>query len=205
MSKKCPECGNENPDNSSFCKNCGADIKSVSVASQSEAKPSKGGPLGWWSEQTNLVKALSVIGICCLGLIVIVGISAILSPDSNTSTTSTPATTQTTTPVQTEPTWHSIATFSGTGNKDTDSFTTKGEKFKVKITANADSIEYALISFFAYPEGETKMYVGNGGIDSFSQSKQSDEFIVTASPGSYYLAVIAANLNSWKIEVFDYY
>lgn len=204
MTKKCPECGNENPDSSSFCKNCGTELKGVSATPKPEAKPSKGGPMGWWSEQSNLVKALSVIGICCVGLLVIVGISGLLSPDSNTSTTSTPTTTQTTT-VQSEPTWHSVVNFTGTGKKDTDSFTTKGQKFKVKITANADSMEYALISFFAYPEGETKMYVGNGGIDSFSQKSQTDEFIVTASPGKYYLTVLAANLNSWNIEVLDYY
>lgn len=201
MTKTCPNCGKENPDNSSFCKNCGTDLKSVS-----SAPASKGGPVGWWSEQTNLVKALSIIGICCVGLLVIVGISAILSPDSNTSTTtSTPTSTQTATPVQTEPTWHSVATFTGTGDKETDSFTIKGQKFKVKITATTESLQYGSISFFTYPEGETRSYAGYGAIDSFSQSTETDEFMVTASPGSYYLSVLAANMKNWKAEVFDYY
>jgi len=204
MTKKCPECGNENPDNSSFCKNCGADLKGVSATPKPAAKPSKGGPTGWWSEQSSLVKALSVIGICCVGLIIVAGIGGLLLPDSNTNTSTTP-TTAPTTPAQTEATWHSVANFTGTGNKETDSFTTKGQKFKVKITANTDSMEYALISFFAYPEGETKMYVGNGGIDSFSKKSQTDEFIVNASPGKYYLTIIAANLKNWKVEVLDYY
>ena len=100
MTKKCPECGKENPDNSDFCKNCGTDIKSVT-----SVKKSKSGIAGWWGEQSNIVKGLSVVGVCCLGLILILGISAMLSPDSNTSntTTSTPTTTTPTpTPVESE-------------------------------------------------------------------------------------------------------
>ena len=120
---------------------------------------------------------------------------------SPTTTTTQPATT---TPVQ-APTWHSVAKFTGTGDKDTDTFSTKGDRFKVKITATTTSLEYGQISFYAYPEGETASYVGQGSISSFSQTTQTDEFFVTASPGNYYISVIAANLKNWKVEVFDYY
>ncbi|WJI10449.1 hypothetical protein FGU46_10295 [Methanobacterium sp. CWC-01] len=94
MTKVCTQCKTENPDDSDFCKNCGTNLKNVSAAKKS----SRSGPGGWWGEQTNLVKALSIIGVCCLGIIIIFGISAILSPDSNTSTTTTTPTTTTTTP-----------------------------------------------------------------------------------------------------------
>lgn len=128
MTKTCPNCGKKNPDNSEFCKNCGNDIKSVAAV-----KASKSGVGGWWSEQTTIVKALSVVGICCLGLIVIFGISAILSPDSNTSTTTTntsttPATTTpttTTTSTTSEPTTVTITQLYGTSI---------AEGTKVKVT-----------------------------------------------------------------------
>ena len=131
-----------------------------------------------------------------------------VSPDKNTSTTPTNTTTSTTptpTTTTTSVTWHSIANYTGSGDKNTASFTTKGNKFKVVINASASSPQYALMSFFAYPEGESTSYVGDGDMGTFSQSTQTDEFEVTARPGNYYLSVIAANLNKWHIEYFDYY
>jgi hypothetical protein len=74
-------------------------------------------------------------------------------------------------------------------------------RFKVKITATTSSLEFGSIGFFAYPEGDITSYVGQGDMDKFTQRTQTDEFFVTASPGNYYLSVIAANMNNWKIEV----
>jgi hypothetical protein len=54
----------------------------------------------------------------------------------------------------------------------------------VKITATADTnaTEYAGIHFFAYPEGETADYDGQGSISNFNQNTMTDEFEVTATP-----------------------
>lgn len=101
--------------------------------------------------------------------------------------------------------WHSVANFSGSGDKDTSTFTIKGDKFKVKVTANTESSEYAMWTFFAYPEGETALYEGDGSIDTFNANTETDEFEVTADPGNYYLSVLSANLESWEVEIFDYY
>lgn len=43
----------------------------------------------WWKRQSTGAKAaIGIAGICCLGLILIVGLSAMFSPDATTSTTS---------------------------------------------------------------------------------------------------------------------
>lgn len=205
----CPRCGTENPEDAKLCKSCKRLLRMPPKSPIYDKKESKEGILETWNNQSNGIKIASIIGVCCLGLILIVGISGMLSPDKNTvNSTNQPA--QTSTPSQSSTqaqsaTWHSIATFTGTGDKDTDSFTTKGNKFKIQITGTTSSLEYGSISFFAYPEGETKSYVGQGSIDKFSQNTQSDESIVTASPGNYYLSVIAANMDNWNIQVFDYY
>ncbi|MBI5681269.1 MAG: hypothetical protein HZC47_10275 [Methanobacterium sp.] len=54
----------------------------------------------WWSKQSSGVKAaIGIVGICCLGLILIVGFGAMASPDKTTSTANQ-STTQTTTTSQ---------------------------------------------------------------------------------------------------------
>ena len=215
MTKTCPNCKIENSDSAGFCQNCGTELKEAKKSVKSD-ETSGDGVSGFWNKQNNGGKAAIVIGICCVGLILVVAISGMFSPDKNTSTnsnnsapttTNTAPTTTTTAPTTTTTavTWHSIAKFTGTGDKNTPSFTTQGNKFKVVIKATASSPQYAGIDFFAYPEGETVSFVGQGAIDSFSSASASDEFEVTASPGNYYLDVIAANLNNWNIEVFDYY
>ncbi|MDO5835805.1 MAG: hypothetical protein Q4P17_04790 [Methanobacterium sp.] len=47
-------------------------------------------PKGWWARQSSGTKGLlGVAGVCCIGIILIVLIGGILSPDSNTSGNST--------------------------------------------------------------------------------------------------------------------
>lgn len=51
---------------------------------------------GWWASQSTRSKALiGVAGVCCIGLILLVGLSGFLSPDADTSTSTTPSTTTT--------------------------------------------------------------------------------------------------------------
>jgi hypothetical protein len=207
MTKICPNCKTENLDNAGFCQNCGNKLATVKTNPNTSTK-SGSGVTEWWNKQSKGGKtAIGIVGVCCIGLILIVAIGGMFSPDKNTATTSNSSnpTTTVTPAAPAAPSWHSIANFTGTGDKNTPSFTTKGNKFKVVLSASASSPEYAVLSFFAYPEGETKSYVGQGDISSFSQSKESDEFEVTASPGNYYLSVIAANLNNWHAQIFDYY
>jgi hypothetical protein len=205
----CPKCGKENTDQNKFCDNCGIELTKSVNKDQQVDKQAKG-LQGWWSQQNSGVKVLSIFGVCCIGLILIVGIFGMLSPDQNTSNVTNtsldePTTTTNTTSGVSSPTWHSVATFTGTGDKDTDTFQIKGDKFKLKVTAKTESLEYGLFSVYVYPEGETASYSGQGAIDSFDKNTETDEFFINAGSGTYYLKTIAANLDKWNIEVFDYY
>ena len=100
MSKKCSVCGTENEEKADFCQNCGNKLTADSAA----PKESKGGFMGWWDKQTTLIKALSIIGVCCIGIIVIAGIVGMLSPDQTTSNTTVQNATPTPAPTTPAPT-----------------------------------------------------------------------------------------------------
>lgn len=96
MTKICPKCNTKNADTSGFCQNCGEELPESTIVSKG------GGTSAWWSKQGTGVKAGIVIaGICCIGLIVIVALAGLGSPDkttsTNTTTTTEPSDTQTTT------------------------------------------------------------------------------------------------------------
>lgn len=224
MKVKCDKCGKEyilekgeNP--SDYQCDCGGNLISLfDMKKNTRQKPientakttdSGNGFLDWWNKQnTNTKAGIGLGGICCIGLIIVIAIFAGGS-DQNTQNLTTNNNNPTTNQQQTtsaQATWHSIMKTTGNGDKNTPSFTTTGNKFKVKITATAsvNATQYATIHFFAYPEGETTYYVGQGSIQQFTQSSMTDEFEVTATPGNYYLDVGAANVG-WSIEVFDYY
>jgi hypothetical protein len=108
---KCPKCGKQNKVTAQFCESCGTDLNGVANTSEpKKSKDTSGGLMGWWNKQSTKGKGvIGIVGICCLGLILIVGIGGLLSPDnSNTTTTqsssaqsdsqSTPTTTTATTP-----------------------------------------------------------------------------------------------------------
>lgn len=96
MTKFCPNCKKGNLDSAEYCENCGEQFKSTPTAS------SVSNQSGWWGKQSSGAKAAMVIaGICCIGLILIIGIGGMLSPDKSTSnTTSTTSTSTSTTPTE---------------------------------------------------------------------------------------------------------
>jgi hypothetical protein len=94
--------------------------------------------------------------------------------------------------------WHTVTTFSGQGDKDTDSFTIKGDKWKITWTTTYDNEEYAGFYGFAYPEGETVMY-------ATSFDGLSGDTTVHEGNDQYYLKIITANLDSWSVTIEDYY
>lgn len=107
---KCPKCGKQNKLTAQFCESCGTELKGTPNTSESKkSKDTSGGLMGWWNKQSTKGKGvIGIVGICCLGLILIVGIGGLLSPDNSNNTTqsssvqsnstSTPTTTTETTP-----------------------------------------------------------------------------------------------------------
>ncbi|EKQ50789.1 MAG: hypothetical protein B655_2304 [Methanobacterium sp. Maddingley MBC34] len=99
MTKICPNCKTENMDSAEFCQNCGTELPKFSYnVPPKEDTPSQPKSGGWWGKQTTLVKIISVVGVCCVGLIVLIVLAGIFFPDATTfniNTGNTPALTQT--------------------------------------------------------------------------------------------------------------
>ncbi len=115
--------------------------------------------------------------------------------------TNKPSESQSCTPLVSK-SWHEIKTFSGSSDKTTDTFNIQGDKFKLTYTIDASN-DYSIFSFFVYPEGETVMY--SESIMSDMGVSGTDSTISYVGKGIYYLKVIAANLDSWEVEIEDYY
>ncbi|MBZ2166641.1 Ig-like domain-containing protein [Methanobacterium spitsbergense] len=100
----CPKCGTENPENARLCKSCKKLLRiPPKPPISNKNQESKEGILKTWNEQSNGIKVASILGVCCLGLILIAGITGMFTPDK--TTTNLPTTTnQATTPQSTTPT-----------------------------------------------------------------------------------------------------
>jgi len=91
----CPRCGTENPEGTKLCKSCKKILTGVapSMPPKGDNKQNSiGGIFETWNEQSNAIKALSLIGICCVGILLIVGITGMFAPDKNTTNVPSTAT-----------------------------------------------------------------------------------------------------------------
>jgi len=97
VTKICPKCSSENLDAAGFCQNCGEDINNV-VTSTNQTKKSSSGTSDFWNKQSKGGKVAISLGVCCLGIIIIIAIVGMFSPDTTTTTTnvSTASSAQTT-------------------------------------------------------------------------------------------------------------
>jgi len=94
--------------------------------------------------------------------------------------------------------WHKVTSFSGMDDKNTDTFTIKGDKFKLIYKVIPEN-EYSLFSLFIYEENNKYP------LDIVQLNSGKDNTIIYDGPGEYYLKIIAANLMSWEVEIDDYY
>lgn len=84
LTKICSNCGNENKNTSKFCEKCGTTLVDTTIKSKSNIESLKSS----WNKQSSGVKAImGIAGVCCLGLIILVVIGGMFSPDVNTSNT----------------------------------------------------------------------------------------------------------------------
>ena len=136
---------------------------------------------------------MGLIALMCF----VVLISGCISDDTDTGQTSDSS--------RSDDNWKSVETFSGTDDTETDTFQIKGDKFKIKVKATGDAtdVDYLMLSLITYEVGEDQIYVSMDDLD-FTQMSETDQFIINEGPAEYYIKVIAANQDSWEIEVFDY-
>lgn len=77
MSRECNQCGSDSPPGSRFCMNCGTPLIKKQVRENTSAAD-------WWSSQNKGLKALTLVGACCVGMLMILGIIDLLTQDMST-------------------------------------------------------------------------------------------------------------------------
>jgi len=97
------------------------------------------------------------------------------------------------------PTPTAVIVFTGQADKDTSSFHVSGSSFTIGWNTQSDSPEYAGFSIYVYPEGETALYACSADFDGVG----SDSTVCHAGPGDFWIAVLTANLGSWRVDVSD--
>ena len=80
VTEVCPNCKTANPDNSGFCQECGTELKGKTNVVKSNATTGNG-LTDYWNKQNNGGKAAIVISVCCVGLILLVAIGAMVTSD----------------------------------------------------------------------------------------------------------------------------
>ncbi len=92
--------------------------------------------------------------------------------------------------------WTDFFTVSGAGDKNTETFTTGGN-IRLKWSYNTTSPQYASMAIYVYHGGDS---VPTDSAQS-GPGQSSDTTYLYLPAGQYYLKVLAANINSWKIEL----
>lgn len=75
----CSKCGKENKSKNKFCENCGANLENTNNKNNNNFLDKF---KSWWGNRTSNEKLISGIGLCCLGIIIIGSIGALVTPDS---------------------------------------------------------------------------------------------------------------------------
>ncbi len=95
--------------------------------------------------------------------------------------------------------WNSIINFTGAAEKTTELFYVPSSNWRIKWSYEGG--EWAAFSFYVYPEGEDIFYVES--ITAEGPSK-SDETYIYQGPGNFYIRVVAANIEKWRLEIEAY-
>ena len=90
---RCSNCGNENEKNINFCIECGSPLNGAVVSETGDFKKSQKKSSSNFKDTLGIFyqehKVVSILILCCIGLIIIGSIVSILTPDVNTVTTDT--------------------------------------------------------------------------------------------------------------------
>lgn len=153
VSDICPNCGAKNINDANFCASCGKELKNIEKTKSSKSLTITDQAKTWWNQRTTGGKIATTLIACCLGIILIVGIFGLASPDKNTQTYSTvPSTnvpsnsTQSTT--STVPTTSSFEPIklSGKGQEATNTFHLNRGMAKFKMTHTGSS-NFAIVLY----------------------------------------------------------
>ena len=99
--------------------------------------------------------------------------------------------------VRNAPAGGAVASWTGSGSKDTESFSVSSAEWRIRWSATATSSVGGALSISVYgADGERVASTDSDRI----QGQRSGSSVVRAPPGRYYLSILSANLN-WRIDV----
>jgi hypothetical protein len=201
----CPKCGTDNDDDAKYCEGCGRSLQKGIHEQNMQSKQKNEN-----SGMSNGVKALIVI---CVVLVAGIGLTAgmlLQNPASSAANNSKQDQVVTTTQspdTQTyQPTWHKVATFTGSTD-DYRTFSIRGNQFKITMSA-VPMITYSENSLLVNVFSESGSMVGTGTIewgDNENPDKKEHVIPVSQGSGTYSISSYAYDLESWTITVWDYY
>jgi hypothetical protein len=106
------------------------------------------------------------------------------------------------TPTPETETWHSVTTFRGNSDAETDPFTIQGTQWRVKWKADGGFQSSAIrVQVYKYD----KMGFMKDVVDEWRSIPSSGTKYNYAGPGKYLFYVTATDLDYWELKVEDYY
>jgi hypothetical protein len=108
-------------------------------------------------------------------------------------------------------TWHTITSFSGTGQKTTSSFYVPGEKWRITWTATHEETYphiSALFTFFVYPSKQTTLFpvAEDTVVESiWDGTTKTETQYVNKGKQSFYLVVATGQAISWTLKIESYH
>lgn len=100
-----------------------------------------------------------------------------------------------------DPDWELVTSFTGSADKTTQTFTITSSEWRIYWSYIPDSQfpQYAVFAFFAYPKGETALFVDSVSADGNSETSSIE--YVQEGAGQYYLKILSANLEAYSIHI----
>lgn len=202
MSKICSNCGKDNDDNSTFCRNCGKRLSGIHSMNSDNTSVKSGNNKILIGVIVVLLMVITVIGSYAY---VTLNNSAENSDSVNASSIDTiPDNSVSNVSNIDTKSWHKLGSFNGVGD-DTIKVTSGGNRIKVVSSAMpiknyADNYMFTTVTKNGYTVGSSDL-----SWNSKSAVATKSKTIEFSGSGTYYVYISAYELQYWNLEVYEYY